>query len=600
MLQIASGRLFREKPGQRNELRGVLYTNLRMYNQVIDTAAGRLLYTSTLHDSKSLVYEFTELIEDDPAAGGILSHGIDPYLSDFAAVVSFALNVTCTPDPDVASRLLSGRPGPSVQFHPDKLIPQVFKDMIFCQPEHEMQLFEMVGQLISLERRSFLAAMRAIRSYVTGLHRLADDYELAYTLLVVSIESLAQEFDDFQPQWRDYDQRKRVPIDGVLARVDDVPAARIREVLLETEHVALGRRFREFALGHLRPSYFREEAIGLPKPAGRADLEDALRQAYNLRSGYIHELAELPSILKLPVPGETASLPFGPEVLLTFQGLARLARHVITTFIQKQTKVDREEYDYSRERVGILQAQLAPQYWIGDVAGLDVDSGRDRLEGFLKQASACVLQEPEAVITDLRKVLTHVERMLPQMNTEQRRPFIALYVLFNQLALPPDTMDNYDRIVERYGPELEDPSLESMLTFLLLGTVPNWTLARHRGIHDDYFRRKSRKNGLKVLPTLEAGLCLTLAERYRQAGDMVQARLLISAAVENHPGHVPLLELEQDFDPAQEINWPNTVRTTRADEDGGDPVAGTGAHDAQTATSKIFGRPSTLPDGTSS
>ena len=108
MLQIASGRLFRGKPAQRNRLRGVLYTNLEMYNTVIDTAAGRLSYTSTLHDSKTLIYEFTELIEDDV----LLSHGIDPYLSDFAAVVSFALNVTCTPDPELTFRLLGGAPRP--------------------------------------------------------------------------------------------------------------------------------------------------------------------------------------------------------------------------------------------------------------------------------------------------------------------------------------------------------------------------------------------------------------------------------------------------------------------------------------------------------
>ena len=92
MLQIASGRLFKREPGPRNELRGVLYTNLRMHDKAIDTAAGHLLSTSNLHDSKPLVYEFTELIEDEPGPGVIASHGIDPYLSDFAAIVSFALN----------------------------------------------------------------------------------------------------------------------------------------------------------------------------------------------------------------------------------------------------------------------------------------------------------------------------------------------------------------------------------------------------------------------------------------------------------------------------------------------------------------------------
>ena len=43
MLQIASGRLFRGKSGRRNELRGVLYTNLRMYDRTLETGAGRLL-----------------------------------------------------------------------------------------------------------------------------------------------------------------------------------------------------------------------------------------------------------------------------------------------------------------------------------------------------------------------------------------------------------------------------------------------------------------------------------------------------------------------------------------------------------------------------
>ena len=69
MLQIASGRLFREKPGHRNELRVVLYTNLRMYNQVIETAAGRLLYTSTLHDSKSLGTSSLSSSRMSPAPG---------------------------------------------------------------------------------------------------------------------------------------------------------------------------------------------------------------------------------------------------------------------------------------------------------------------------------------------------------------------------------------------------------------------------------------------------------------------------------------------------------------------------------------------------
>ena len=557
MLQIASGKLFGRKPGQRNELRGVLYTNLRMYNRTIETAAGRLLSTSTLHDSKTLVYEFTELIEDEPGAGVIASHGIDPYLSDFAAVVSFALNVTCTLDPDLTFRLLNGRQGPSVQYPPSKLIARVFDDTVWCQPEDEAQLFELVGQLISLERKSFLAAMRAIRSYVTGLHRLADDYELAYTLLVVSIESLAQEFDGFQPQWEDYDQRKRRAVDDALTGADEVMATRVREALLQTEHVALRSRFCEFTLDHLQPSYFREEAQDLANPAGRTDLDRALRQAYDLRSNYIHKLAELPTILKLPGFGEIS--PLDRDLLLTLQGLARLARHVITTFIQKRPKVHREEYAYRFELPGIVRVEMEPRYWVGRADNLRNQAGRRRLEGFLKQATAYLLREPNASVTNLQDVLTQVEGMLPGMNADHQRPFIALYVLFNVMAREGAKMENYEQVVERYGHELDDPSVESMLALLLLGIVPEWSLAEHQQVHDDYFSQRHWKNGLRVSPTLEAGLCLTLAERYRQACDTEQAQVLIRSAVENHPGYVSLYELERDFDPTAEIKWMDVV-----------------------------------------
>ena len=33
MLQIASGKLFQSEPGQRNELRGILYTNLFLHEK---------------------------------------------------------------------------------------------------------------------------------------------------------------------------------------------------------------------------------------------------------------------------------------------------------------------------------------------------------------------------------------------------------------------------------------------------------------------------------------------------------------------------------------------------------------------------------------
>ena len=65
-----------------------------------------------------LVYEFTEYIEEPIGAGVIASYGMDPYIYDFAAIVSLALNVTCTVDPETVSRLISGGRGPKINLPP--------------------------------------------------------------------------------------------------------------------------------------------------------------------------------------------------------------------------------------------------------------------------------------------------------------------------------------------------------------------------------------------------------------------------------------------------------------------------------------------------
>ena len=132
-------------------------------------------------------------------------------------------------------------------------------------------------------------------------------------------------------------------------------------------------------------------------------------------------------------------------------------------------------------------------------------------------------------------------------------------------------MENYGVIMERYRRDLEKPSVESSLMHLVLDSVPSWSLEDHQQVHDDYFRQKSWRNGLRVPPALEAGSCLTLAERYRQAGDAEQARHLITAAVENHPGHTALHNLEQNFDADAEISWKKVIAHELAEKgDDGD------------------------------
>ena len=488
-------------------------------------------------------------------------------MEDFATVASFAMNATCAPSFDLVRRLTENSSSPMVRAPQKGLIKRVFDYEVWCREEDEEKLVRFVDQLIGLRRKSFLAAMQSIRTYVAGIRRLTEDFETAYTLLVASIESLAQGFDGHRPVWEDYEQSRRRRIDCALARSDEETSEAVRLAILENEHTAIGRRFREFTMDHLRPSFFREEVaeMQLEGPVGRADLQAALPRVYGLRSGYLHSLEKLPNLLTLPLSQSEAAYIEG-RIYLTFQGLSRLARHVITTFIERQPKVDHEEYDYNEERLGIISVPTAPQYWIGSVEGLVDSSGRRRLEGFLEQVANPLQGDEGPAVTDIREVLSVVEGRLPNMASANFLPFLTLYILFNEVVLHDEPMENFGNIQERYASKFEDPSLESALIHLLTGSTPTWDLDQHRRVHDAHLMGKGRRSSLKVPRILETGLTLQLAERYRSVGDVEAARSLVSMSVDNFPGNDDLRRLEEELNAFHNIDWQEFISPIRTNE----------------------------------
>lgn len=553
MLQINSGKLYPNGVRRTNELRGVLYSNLflmQMEDRAIVTQAGRLLQAEATNLPRPIIYEVTEQFDDELGVGILMSHGVQPYLQDFAAVVSFVLRVTCTPDPDLCTRLLSDKRSLGVQTPPAKLVRKVFdKEILFHKNDDEL-LNGFVDDLIGLERKSFLAVMRAIRTYVTGLHRIADDLELAYTLMVASLESLAQDFDGHTAQWSDYEQGRRQRIDQALKDADEVTAGRVRDAILKGEHVALKRRFREFVLAHLPDSYFLESGpVGAP---GRLDLRDALNEAYNLRSKYVHRLQNLPQMLDTNL-SYRETIRSGHATFLTLEGLARVARHVILQFVARQPKCQTEHYDYHLERFGIMSAEMASQYWIWQPAGFIKGQCRKYFSALLGQVAACMLTKQ--TITNMREICAKIEDILPGLGREDQRASAAIYILFNSFLKQNDRPTRFAEVNEQCVKILTDPSIEALCFHLLFGITPTWTLASQREVLDTYFEMRNQKSGLRVPELFEAGMVLSLAERYRGSGEIPHAKALMDFAAVNilHAG--PLAELAAGFDPKNVIDW---------------------------------------------
>ena len=513
MLQITTGKFFPNPAGRTNQLRGILYTNLRLgRDEIIHTSVGDLIPSSSMISGPhALIFEFTEKIESGEIAPGVIcSHGVEPYLDDMAAIFCFAFNCVCTPNIDLARRLMSGRRSISIDTPANKLVRRFFDQEIWCKQDEIKFFVCFLEQLLGLPRKAYKAVMRSIKTYVTGLHRITDDLELAYMLMVASVESLAQEFDSYQSDWDSLDERKRLIIDKALDGASEEHIQKVRDAILSIEHVALGKRFRAFVCEHIKPSYFYSGFENEDGPIGRSEIPDALNLAYQIRSKYIHQLKELPNLLSMASYQETFIDLNGGGKFLTLQGLSRLMRQVLIEFIDRQLVIEKEDYPYHNELSGVIQIPVDPQYWVGNVIGDISQQGFKRLEGLVSQLNNILLKGPGQGITDMKNVLSWLEEKVAGLKRSLRLPYLALYVLFNSTVKAEDRYlsQKIDKILDE---ELTKPSIESLIVVTYLEIAVEWDVEEQEDLLKQYRKKRNHKNGLRLPRIFEAAITLDIA-----------------------------------------------------------------------------------------
>ena len=568
MLQIATGKVFTRPPGRENLLRGILYTNLHLEylnDPPLEAPSfGRLFQTSELGPfPHMIVYEFTERIEAEPTGQNfILSHGADQYVQDMGMLLSFFFNCTCSPDIDLVRRLISGQRGTSTGKSPQNIIHRVFDKDIFLKSGESAEFVKFTTHILGLQRKTFLGVMNAIRTFVTGTHRVADDLELAYTLLVAAIESLAQNFDGFTPDWESVSDKKRNPIDQALTGAAEEVAQRVRTAMLTFEHVALGRRFQEFVIENVSPDYFSGPFEQDSFPPGRSALPELLSAAYDARSQYVHQLKDLPDALMLGLNQvETVTLIDGRQRMLTLQGLVRLFRDVILTFIYRQPVVAKEEYDYRHELSGVSWVRLGPR---ANLADLDADFpkvGRYMLEEFLEHLANGLLGVPGATIPDISPLLNKFVSLASAMKKPERRPFFAMLALFNEIA-GEKSLSLTRPIKALIDADFKDACSESLLVNAFSQQVPAFAIEEQQRAFRSYMRKRGSTGGLRFPLLFESAMALELAERYRVAGMFERCRETAFLAADDHPENPKLRESLGQITEAAPLNWHSILLPT--------------------------------------
>ncbi len=485
----------------------------------------------------------------------MISTGGDAIADDLAVVLSFALGATFTPNREKADRLIRAPSGSLHSPAPADILPRTFTPQVVLNDGDLDDLRAFMIELLALNRGVFERTMRAMRRIVTASERVAEDPTLSYTDYVAALESLSTDVKVPAPTWNRLDPRKRGILDRALDTLGAGDADRVRTAILEAERAGIKYRYVEFVLSHVRPSFFREEAIGLNRPVRQASLRRVVSNAYDARSKNLHELGDLAIGKWLLVGGAHTVTPPGETLMLTHAELNRLARHVVRTYVQRgSTELDRD-YKWRDHLPNVIKAQLAPEFYLGTAEAMRPADAATRAGEFFDHLIEALSGRVKLKI-DMRPALSRIEELLvTQRSPNVREPMLAIYLLWHRLLPPEVHQPAPERVMTAALEELQRPSLYSFTASVLLDVIPPWSVDEVCELAEQRHVELQKRRHLELPSRLDSALWIYAAKRLWFDGPQDLASAAVRRAVECSPGHEDLLALEHEVAAGREIDF---------------------------------------------
>jgi hypothetical protein len=549
VLQIVTKMYFRPgAPLNSTMHRAIVYTNRSFLGrEPVELPVGELAFSTAVTAVTSVTVSATEYLEAERPDGKpemLVATGGWELIDDLADVLSFGLNSTFCRDHDLVHRLVPSSLDQRGRTSGAGLFRRTFDSSLILQEPELDDLREFISRLLALHRPSYEAAMRAIRRIVRAGRRAVDDPTIAYADLVAALESLSEREDVPAPTWEQMDARKAKLIDAALAAADPELSERVRGAVMEAERLGAGNRFVQFVLNHVGPRFFRAEAIEASRPMRGSDLERALRRAYDVRSRNVHSLWDLPP--EAWVLGDRADTvsPRDLGLMLSLEGLARLARHVVRAYVEEgPTGVD-TGFDWRQGLPGILRMQLAPQLWIHNARGLSQATASAYFRGFVEHLLE-VLADREPAVISMQDVLARIEELVPgTADGEAKTSMVAIFVLWHRVLVKDEHRPNAEAFLTRHGYLLNTPSMAAFVVGVLTNGLPDWSTDDWIAVAGQRRADRQREKTPSFPASLDAALEVSAAERLISERPAEEALVFVRQAVEELPGNEELMKWE--------------------------------------------------------
>ncbi len=557
MLQIISGKFFSSGPLHIFKAKGITYANFSWVAPIETCVATLEPVEIASCGITPYVISYTNQIEKEKGdrQASLVRIGDAEIMQQFECIATFGLG--CLFDNDRWELEFACRSQPkdsSDAFVPQHFVPRFFSRSNMGKKEEVERFVTLVKKLIGLPRKKYLAVVTSLETLRHSLLVLSHNIDMAYSLLVYCLESLSQEFDDFQPVWEDYDETVRRQLNSVLAEIEAVKAQQIRSTLISAAQLRLQKRFTEFIAAHISETFFTDEANGCQDAIRPSELRRALRNAYYIRSKYVHLLKSIPGHLRMLRLPDSDVFRWGAEPHLTFSGLLRVARHAISQFIERGECVEREGYDWRRDLPGIITLKMDPQYWIWRTDDFQPKYAHQRLSGFLAMYQDYLTDNKG--VTDLTDIMGKYEQLLPMAKKDDKAAMLALYALFNGLATEAKRSPRYEQTMKQHGSLLDECRIETVVTRILSGQSLPWSVENVAETLEEHRNRRFAKTSIQIPVLIEISLTAWIANENLNRGNTVEydrwskIAFLEAAGMEDVQDHIKdRMASRETFDP---------------------------------------------------
>lgn len=534
MLQVCNGKFLFTEDVYRTTHRAPLYTNLIFPDKKIDFCIGSIYPSSRFLPIVTIIAEIDECQPAKDSNGDqaifIATTGSD-LMNDLSAVISFYFGGFCTTSFSLAKQVLSDERIPGTANKLSDYIHRMFDKTIYINNKELDGFIEFIEKLVSLTRTDYIKVIKAIRRYVTAAIRISDDKDAAYALFVASIESLAQDFEEYETSWDDVEVRKKRALEKIFSQLEDNVSLSIKDVLVKHEHLALSRKFCGVVMNSLDMEFYSPVSEGF-RVAGKDELTIAVKNAYNLRSKYVHELKHLPDELTTPFTLNYCC-DIDEKPYLTFNGLSKVNKKVLLNFVSNAPSSGKENLPPHHYTPGMMVVKVSEIYWMWDPNIIKSGNYLMLFDAILTRIESCILSQ-KVEIPNMDNVVEEIGKKLLSENNRDN-----IFLLTGSLIL----LSNFFRITlnDRYAEPFkkheviyEDNHIISLLMHALWGNkLENPSV--FNDIFKEYASKKFHKKSLKLSEFFESIICLHLIKSSEKDGDNTLRLELIDYIIFNTP-----------------------------------------------------------------